>query len=227
MEDIEYKIDNDGRKYTNHGIIPGIMSFTIINPSLGYNDGLNYNGQIGTASFEQAFNAMQNRDKSPGLSLSKMMPYVNYICVSHGYSNIGSWYGERINGSGPSVVSDRPACPKGQCTNGPSTWYAFCGTKYDLRFWSGPNSATADSTTLDRFGLKIIWKGYPDEESAMSSLVQVGDICTMYVTGPSAHACMWTGQDWRSDFIQKRAWVYQSRPARDYMLLWRHPDMKL
>jgi hypothetical protein len=43
----------------------------------------------------------------------------------------------------------------------------------------------------------------------------------------SAHAAMWTGQDWRSDFVQNNPYPYSSvgRGGNETFILWRHPQL--
>jgi len=43
----------------------------------------------------------------------------------------------------------------------------------------------------------------------------------------SAHGAMWTGEDWRSDFVQNNPYPYSSvgRGGKETFILWRHPKL--
>jgi len=120
----------------------------------------------------------------------------------------------------------------GKCTCGPSTWYNNAGN--DLFFWDSPKTATYNNTKLGQCGMKMVWHGTVDEAKQLPiSKFRPGDVCTQYYNtgkGPSAHGCMWTGTDWRSDFVQyNRIMANQSYTGRggDYAVcIWRHPDFQ-
>lgn len=104
------------------------------------------------------------------------------------------------------------------CTSGPATWYRRAGLH--LTFWNGAQpftpankhyqkgkrSATVQDmkASLIRAGFQIVWSGTgQDANTKLASLgiLRPGDIATM-LSYDSGHAAMWTGEDWRSDFLQ-------------------------
>ena len=134
----------------------------------------------------------------------------------------------------------------GWCTYGPSTWYAYsdvgegerpkAGSKHDLRFYPGPATATHNNTTLRQYGFKLVWHGTVKDALALpNSSFRPGDVCTQYymTTGSkkgvkkSAHGCMWTGTDWRSDFVQRTIMAntgYTGRDGNYSVCIWRNPE---
>ena len=60
-----------------------------------------------------------------------------------------------------------------------------------------------------------------------------GDVATEYYVRTdgeaSGHACMWTGKDWRSDFVQSSIMAdkrYTGRDGNYSVCIWRHPDFQ-
>ena len=152
-----------------------------------------------------------------------------------------------MRGSG---CNDAPQSPTGQCTNAPSTWYNNAGN--DLCFWPkklngqpwGPAKATYETTLLSQYGMVLVWHGTIEQALALpNSKFRPGDVSTQYYyskidrngtpSSPSAHGCMWTGHDWRSDFIQATIMANSAfkdaniKGNRDYSVcIWRHPDFQ-
>jgi hypothetical protein len=156
--------------------------------------------------------------------MKKVLARVNEICLAHKYNNTSSWYTVRgANGN-------NPPSPTGQCTYGPSTWYHEAGNQYDLHFYPGPKDATYRNTTLKNYGFKLVWHGTVKDALALSkSNFRPGDVSTQYyyLKGKkSAHGCMYTGKDWRSDFIQPTIMSSRSAQGREgnySVCIWRHP----
>ena len=160
--------------------------------------------------------------------MRKVLSRVNEICVNHRYGDKNSWYTVRgANGN-------RKPCPTSKCTFGPSTWYNEAGREYDLHFYPGPKVANHNNTTLGNYGMKMVWHGTIAEAKAKpKSEFRPGDVCTQYYYTtkhePSAHGCMWTGKDWRSDFIQSGIMANSKFTDRDgnySVCIWRHPDFQ-
>ena len=168
---------------------------------------------------------MSNKVTNP--LMKKVLSNVNKICLRHNYNNNGSWYDVRKEGA------TKP-CPKGMCTYGPSTWYSTAGNRYDLRFYPGPASATHNNTTLSSYGMKLVWHGTVEESLRLNkSQFRPGDVSTQYYYKTdgkaSAHGCMWTGEDWRSDFVQNTIMASRNYTGRDgnySVCIWRHPDFQ-
>jgi hypothetical protein len=82
--------------------------------------------------------------------------------------------------------------------------------------------------------MKMVWHGTIAEAKAKpKSEFRPGDVCTQYYYTtkhePSAHGCMWTGKDWRSDFIQPGIMANSKFTDRDgnySVCIWRHPDFQ-
>lgn len=200
-------------KYTNESLMVGLRNHIIINDVPD-----NFNSDPTSISAP-----MQSVAAGATLSLSKILSNVNFICMKHQYNNKSAWY--RVRGANVAGYADSP---RGKCTYGPSTWYYSAGM--DLTFWEDYKTATISTTKLPKYGFVPVWQGgVEDSKTKMQSMVKPGDICTMYVKkgsgGGSSHACMWTGHDWRSDFIQNNAWVYGASQPRDNMVLWRYPKI--
>lgn len=213
MIEYERKYDwNSGKYYTHESLIKGI-----VNHCSHSNNASNSNYDFNTIMSD--FKATHIK-----LSLPLVLKYINVLCLAHHYNDKSEWRTLR-GASGPF-----PECPKGKCTYGPSTWYNATGL--DLTFWNDPGSATPNNTKLPQYGFRVIWNGNPEESKTYlrPPNIQPGDICTMYVRYNngvnSAHACMWTGHDWRSDFVQNNAWVYFNKgTARAPMILWRNDKL--
>jgi hypothetical protein len=121
-----------------------------------------------------------------------------------------------------------PGCPSGamcplrghrywgKCTYGPTTFYANAGIA--LHFWCGVYGACRkrDSgyplfptfncikKTMDRYGFYLAGHWDFDEARALpTSTFRPGDVATLAGSPCGAHGLMWTGQDWRSDVIEK------------------------
>lgn len=131
------------------------------------------------------------------------------------------------------------------CTSGPATWYRKAGLH--LTFWNGAQpftpankhyqkgkrSATVQDmkSSLTRAGFQIVWSGTgQDANTKLASLgiLKPGDIATM-LSYDSGHAAMWTGEDWRSDFLQDdKPYPYTSvgRGGNETFILWRHPQFQ-
>lgn len=158
--------------------------------------------------------------------------------TSRAYSVRFGWY--TLKGYG-STVSDKGVKFTGQCTSGPSTWYENGGIKLDRQWWT-PNkveTSTYESVKkkFENSGFTLVLHG--DKETAMKwspSQFAPGDICTIHAykykdnkKQPTSHGAMWTGSDWRSDFIQNSIWVYPSGTGRqgDYSVcVWRRQDLQ-
>ena len=117
-----------------------------------------------------------------------------------------------------------------QCTCGPATWYGRAGLR--LTFWNGKGPAGAMHEDVHKclgaVGFKMVWHGTGAEANQiLPSQLRPGDIACMH-SATSGHACMWTGSDWRSDFIQNRCYVYNSagRDGNYSCHIWRHPDFQ-
>lgn len=161
--------------------------------------------------------------------MKKVLSRVNNICLRHNYGNKNSWYSVRGTGG------DRPS-PEGKCTYGPSTWYHEAGKKYDLYFYEDPKTATYKNTTLPDYGMKLVWHGTIAQAKELpNSSFRPGDVSTQYYfkdaekQRPSSHGCMWTGKDWRSDFVQNGIMAnknYFDRNGDYSVCIWRHPDLQ-
>jgi hypothetical protein len=173
--------------------------------------------------------------------MKKVLSHVNVYCRKHKYNEPERWCD--VRGATPKVYGRTDT---GNCTYGPSTWYAYSdvgdgetpkeGSKHDLRFYPGPSDATYSNTTLRNHGFKLVWHGTVEEAlKKPNSEFRPGDVSTQYymTTGSSkgvkksAHGCMWTGSDWRSDFVQNTIMANTKFTGRDgnySVCIWRHPD---
>jgi hypothetical protein len=151
---------------------------------------------------------------------------VNHYYIRHEYSSPGSRRAVKKSG-----VSDAPF-DTGKCTYGPSTWYNNAGL--DLHFYPGPESALYSNTTLGNYGFKLVWHGTVPQALALpKSWFRPGDVSTQYYYNlkhkKSAHGCMYTGKDWRSDFVQATIMANKDFIGRDgdySVCIWRHPDFQ-
>ena len=169
---------------------------------------------------------------------------LNRLCLAHNYKIDSQWKSVR-DVKGRRLCSTLPICPTGQCTYGPSTWYNNAGSKYDLHFWKSPKTALHNTTTLKDNGMVMVWNGTVEEALALpTSKFRPGDVSTQYYyrkehtdpttqrtvyTDPFSHGCMWTGKDWRSDFVQPTIMANKDFKGRDgeySVCLWRHPDLQ-
>lgn len=168
--------------------------------------------------------------------MKKVLAHTNIYCHQHNYGKESEW--RTVKGDkGP-----YPATGKGWCTFGPSTWYAFSdvnegekpkpGSKHDLRFYPGPETATHENTTLGNYGFKLIWHGTIAQALRLpTSSFKPGDISTQYYKTTdgknSAHGCMFTGKDWRSDFVQRTIMAntkFTDRDGEYSVCIWRNPE---
>jgi len=169
--------------------------------------------------------------------MKKVLSHVNVYCHAHNYSNRKEWYD--VRGSGSSVYGKTHG---GYCTYGPSTWYAYSdvsdgqtpvsGSKHDLHFYPSPDKANHRNTTLGSYGFKMVWHGTVEDALKLpNSSFRPGDVSTQYYYNghgeKSAHGCMYTGKDWRSDSVQRTIMANTSFKGRDgnySVCIWRHPD---
>ena len=147
------------------------------------------------------------------------------------YSDDFGWYTLK----GPrDTYSDNGVRVKGACTSGPTTWYKNAGI--NLKWWVSASTATHTEPQkhfIDN-GFKLVWHGTRDQALKLKpSQFAPGDISTLHgynLSGnASSHGAMWTGSDWRSDFIQNSIWVYGKNNGRDgdySVCIWRHPDLQ-
>ena len=147
------------------------------------------------------------------------------------YSDKFGWYTLK----GPKdTISDNGVQVTGACTSGPTTWYKNAGIK--LNWWVSASTATHTEPQkhFESKGFKLVWHGNRDDALKLKpSQFAPGDISTLHgynLSGnASSHGAMWTGSDWRSDFIQKSIWVYGTNNGRDgnySVCIWRHPDLQ-
>jgi len=126
----------------------------------------------------------------------------------------------------------------GCCTSGPTTWYnrAKQGLLSANSWWSPMkvNTSTFEATKayLNSRGFVCVWAGTKEGAIALpQSSLCPGDVCTIHAyskNGATSHAQMWTGHDWRSDFIQRGIWVYNGYNGRGNpsVAIWRHPEFQ-
>lgn len=132
-----------------------------------------------------------------------------------------------------------------QCTQGPYTWYKkaginliFWGTGYGPYTQSHKNYSGKKPVTVDQMrkqmqqnGMIEVWHGtgqQANSELGKLGILRPGDVATM-LSSNSAHAAMWTGEDWRSDFYQgDKPYPYRNvGRGGDYtFIVWRHPDLQ-
>lgn len=115
---------------------------------------------------------------------------------------------------------------KGTCTEGPKTWYedGFKKKGISLR----PQAWTAN-TTKCAFGAAgfVCVAEFDSVQSFNSFKAQAGDVATMFPSGGSQHMCMWDGEAWVSDFVQRNAWVYGKQTihqTKEKPKIWRFDD---
>lgn len=124
----------------------------------------------------------------------------------------------------------------GCCTSGPTTWYKKGGV--GLRWWggAGPHGANVEQmkSSLSKCGMVPVFHCTGQEANTKFSrangpqYLRPGDIGSM-LSSDSAHGVMWTGQDWRSDCIERDGpYPYRSvgRGGDWTFILWRHPDLQ-
>ena len=115
---------------------------------------------------------------------------------------------------------------KGTCTEGPKTWYedGFKKKGISLR----PQAWTAN-TTKCAFGAAgfVCVAEFDTVQSFNNFKAQAGDVATMFPSGGSQHMCMWDGEAWVSDFVQRNAWVYGKQTihqTKEKPKIWRFDD---
>lgn len=161
--------------------------------------------------------------------MKKVLSDTSHMCYtkpSVNYNNKKMW--RAVRGSG---ATDMRPSPTGKCTNGPATWYRNAGIP--IFFWSNPSKATVSEMkhNLTKAGFQQVWAGTGQQANSQleaSGILKPGDVATM-LSKDSAHAVMWTGKDWRSDFVQKNGpYPYSSigRGGNETFILWRHPDLQ-
>lgn len=148
------------------------------------------------------------------------------------YSDKFGWY--TLKTPPEKIISDRGDEVTGACTSGPTTWYKNAGI--NLRWWVSASTATHTEPQKHFIsnGFQLVWHGNRDDALKLKpSQFAPGDISTLHgynLSGnASSHGAMWTGSDWRSDFIQKSIWVYGTNKGRDgnySVCIWRHPDLQ-
>ena len=153
--------------------------------------------------------------------------------VNRAFSDTFGWYA--LKGS-MNTFSDKGVRVHSVCTSGPTTWYKKAGI--NLTWWSPKTSKTSDyQTTLNNFrnlGFELVWHGTKQDALKLkSSQFSPGDIVAIFATNArgnnTSHGAMWTGYDWRGDFIQNGIWVYPRGQGRqgDYSVcIFRHPDLQ-
>ena len=186
------------------------------------------NGSTGGSGKIEGFSSSVTNEK-----MKKVLSKVNVLCHAHNYNNQSEW---RTIGGAEGEYEKIGDSGCGWCTYGPSTWYHEAGEQYDLHFYPSPGSATHNNTTLGKYGMKMVWHGTIEEALSLPiSSFRPGDVSTQYyyLKGkPSAHGCMFTGKDWRSDFIQKTIMSSSSmtnknnRDGNYSVCIWRHPDFQ-
>lgn len=116
----------------------------------------------------------------------------------------------------------------GCCTSGPQGWYAQAGIS--LGWWNSfPVTYDNSCNRLKSCGMIPVWHGsLSDIDSLTESNLRPGDIGTLYTGGGKhQHGMMWTGHDWRSDCIQRKASCYSSSNQGTWAaVIWRHPDLQ-
>ena len=152
--------------------------------------------------------------------------------TNRAYSDKFGWY--TLKTPPEKIISDGGDIVTGECTSGPTTWYKRAGI--NLKWWvsAGKATHTEPQNHFISNGFQLVWHGNRDEALKLkSSQFAPGDISTLHgynLSGEaSSHGAMWTGSDWRSDFIQKSIWVYGTNNGRDgdySVCIWRHPDLQ-
>lgn len=186
----------------------------------GYSQSMTVNLYDNSSSMTMT-TALVNSVTNPRMKL--VLKDVNHYYIRHQYSNPGSRRAVKKSG-----VSDAPF-DSGKCTYAPSTWYNNAGL--DLHFYPGPESALYSNTTLGNYGFKLVWHGTVQQALALpKACFRPGDVSTQYYYNQnnkkSAHGCMYTGKDWRSDFVQATIMANTKFVGRDgaySVCIWRHP----
>lgn len=122
------------------------------------------------------------------------------------------------------------------CTSGPTTWYKKGGVQ--LYWWNGrgPHGAGVSDmrASLQKAGMVEVFHCTGQEANTKFSrssgpqYLRPGDVGAM-LSSDSAHGVMWTGEDWRSDCIERDGpYPYKSvgRGGSETFTLWRHPSLQ-
>ena len=133
----------------------------------------------------------------------------------------------------------------GKCTSGPTTWYGKIGI--NLIWWNDRGVANSrhqeTQKNMERNKFRLVVHGNIDDAKTWNKrgLVKPGDICTQHYMinskekgyHASSHGCMWTGKDWRSDYIQgdnimaSRSQTNKDGRDGDFSVcLWRRDDLQ-
>lgn len=118
----------------------------------------------------------------------------------------------------------------GWCIWGPITWYK--NANFNLKFWKKQPPTYNSTYSGLNAGFVPVWHG---NKSALHKYNEwrPGDVCTIYTGKESKssgyHGVMYTGKDFRSDFLQTQADCYanQSNPNDNdpyYAVIWRQPS---
>ena len=157
----------------------------------------------------------------------------------------GNWYTLQKLKTKPN--SSYPVCPSGKCTAGPKTWYWYSGLDISNNFYPNGPYATYNANTdkpcnvytLWQKGFKAVWHGTYEQAKQIEQVkgwARPGDVCTQiynstkqnkYGNYNSGHGCMFTGNDWRSDYLQGHmcaSYDFTSRFGKYSVVIWRHPD---
>lgn len=126
---------------------------------------------------------------------------------------------------------------KAQCTSGPTTWYAEGGVNLGRQWWKYAKDGIRGSNMSDSikffkdYNMDLVWHCSSrdiDGNFPINFKLLPGDICTLYAYNGNkntAHGAMWTGSEWKSDFIQERLWVYGKNADRgkegETVCIWR------
>lgn len=150
--------------------------------------------------------------------------YIDFIHIGypHDYTIKGNWYYVR----GVTPIQGLSECGEHKCTYGVSTWYYLAGgSGYDFTFWRTGNVNIHIVGCKDKLNVIQKWSSFDEANKYLNvpGNVEVGDILTYHHNG-TKHGCMWTGKDWRSDFVQKRWWVYGTKTVEGEIWLHRLKD---
>ena len=79
---------------------------------------------------------------------------------------------------------------------------------------STANKAQIDKNLL-KLGFECVWHGNKEQAIKNQKNFFPGDICYYFSSHGRTHACMWDGENWVSDFVQKGIWVYGNNNTRN------------
>ena len=126
---------------------------------------------------------------------------------------------------------------RGQCTAGPSTWYAAAGIhiRGNGVWWNGATPERATTTGLEKHGFVKIWNGSIEQLGSFGNdQLRPGDVAVLFgyhrgdTRRPSSHGMMWDGKYWVSDCVQVRDGARSLRPGRlgnQSAQLYRHREL--